>query len=44
VLSKDLIELRRIEASLKAIAKWDGRMPSVTGGALPFVDVRSYEK
>ena len=42
VLSKDLIELRRIEASLKAIDKWDGRMPSVTGGAVPFIDPKSF--
>ncbi len=39
VLSKDLIELRKIEATLKAIDKWDGRMPKVTAGAMPFVDV-----
>jgi len=43
VLSKDLIELRRIEASLKAIEKWDGRMPSVTGGAVPFIDPKSFK-
>jgi len=39
VLSKDLIELRKIEATLKAIDKWDGRMPKVIAGAMPFVDV-----
>ncbi len=43
-ISKDLIELRRIEAQIKAIDKWDGRMPSVTGGALPFVDAQKYVK
>ncbi|MCA1927108.1 MAG: prohibitin family protein [Calditerrivibrio sp.] len=34
-----LVELRKIEANLKAIEKWDGVMPKVTGGALPFIDV-----
>lgn len=33
-----LVELRKIEATLKAIEKWDGVMPKVTGGALPFID------
>jgi regulator of protease activity HflC (stomatin/prohibitin superfamily) len=42
-ISKDLIELRKIEASIKAIEKWDGHMPKVTAGALPFVDVKNYE-
>ncbi len=42
-ISKDLIELRKIEASMKAIEKWNGVMPKVTGGALPFVDVKNYE-
>ncbi|KKL80826.1 hypothetical protein LCGC14_2000890 [marine sediment metagenome] len=43
-ISKDLIELRRIEAQIRAIEKWDGRMPSVTGGAMPFVDAQRYMK
>ncbi len=39
-ISKDLIELRRIEATLKAIEKWDGKLPNVTGaGAVPFIGV-----
>lgn len=39
-ITKDLIELRRIEASLKAIEKWNGIMPQVTGsGAVPFIGV-----
>jgi regulator of protease activity HflC (stomatin/prohibitin superfamily) len=42
-ISKDLIELRKIEASMKAIEKWNGIMPKVTAGALPFVDVKNYE-
>lgn len=42
-ISKDLIELRKIEATMKAIEKWDGIMPKVTAGALPFVDAKNYE-
>ncbi len=39
-ISKDLIELRRIEANLKAIEKWNGILPNVTGaGAVPFIGV-----
>ena len=39
-ISPDLIELRRIEANLKAIEKWNGILPSVTGaGAVPFIGV-----
>ncbi len=37
-ISSDLIELRKIEANLKAIEKWNGILPQVTGnGAMPFV-------
>jgi regulator of protease activity HflC (stomatin/prohibitin superfamily) len=39
VISPELLELRKIEAQLKAIEKWDGKMPSVTGGAVPFIQV-----
>ena len=39
-ISPDLIELRKIEANLKAIEKWDGILPQVTGaGAVPFIGV-----
>jgi regulator of protease activity HflC (stomatin/prohibitin superfamily) len=39
-ISPDLIELRKIEANLKAIEKWNGILPSVTGaGAVPFIGV-----
>lgn len=43
-ISPDLIKLRQIEASLKAIEKWDGKMPQITSGAIPFIDVRSFER
>jgi regulator of protease activity HflC (stomatin/prohibitin superfamily) len=38
-ISPDLIELRKIEANLKAIEKWNGVLPDVTGGAVPFIGV-----
>ena len=39
-ISPDLIELRKIEANLKAIEKWNGILPTVTGaGAVPFIGV-----
>jgi regulator of protease activity HflC (stomatin/prohibitin superfamily) len=42
-ITKDLIELRKIEAAITAIEKWDGVLPKVTAGAVPFIDVKSYE-
>lgn len=44
-ISPDLIELRKIEANLKAIEKWDGILPQVTGaGAVPFIGVSDLKK
>jgi Membrane protease subunits, stomatin/prohibitin homologs len=44
-ISPDLIELRRIEANLKAIDKWNGILPQVTGaGAVPFIGVGDLQK
>ncbi|NLN39499.1 MAG: prohibitin family protein [Smithella sp.] len=39
VISPELIQLRQIEAQIKAIEKWDGKLPSVTGGAVPFIQI-----
>ncbi len=39
VISPDLIRLRQIEAQMKAIEKWDGKLPNVTGGTVPFIQV-----
>jgi len=39
-ITPDLIRLREIEAQIKAIEKWNGIMPQVTGGAIPFIDIR----
>ena len=37
-ISPDLIELRKIEANMKAIEKWNGILPQVTGGgAIPLI-------
>jgi prohibitin 2 len=39
-ISPDLIELRKVEANLRAIDKWNGILPQVTGGgAVPFIGV-----
>jgi len=44
-ISPDLIELRKIEANLKAIEKWDGILPNVTGGgAVPFIGIDEARK
>ncbi len=44
-ISPDLIELRKIEANLKAIEKWNGILPSVTGsGAVPFIGVGDVQR
>jgi len=41
-ISSDLIELRKIEANLKAIEKWNGILPEVTGnGAVPFIGLNN---
>jgi prohibitin 2 len=37
-ISPDLIELRKIEANMKAIEKWNGVLPQATGGgAIPLI-------
>ncbi len=39
-ISTDLIDLRKVEANLKAIEKWNGILPQVTGGGtIPFIGV-----
>jgi prohibitin 2 len=44
-ISEDLIELRKVEANLKAIEKWNGILPQVTGGgAVPFIGVGDLQK
>ncbi|HEX2965970.1 MAG TPA: prohibitin family protein [Syntrophorhabdaceae bacterium] len=43
-ITPELVKLRQIEASIKAIEKWDGHLPKVTSGAVPFIDVKSLEE
>lgn len=44
-ISLDLIELRKVEANLKAIDKWNGILPQVTGsGAVPFIGIGDIQK
>ena len=38
-ITSELLSLRRIENERAAIAKWDGKLPSVTSGATPFINV-----
>ncbi len=40
-VTPDLIKLRQIEVQRLAIEKWNGILPEVTGGAMPFIDVDS---
>ena len=39
-ITPELIRLREVEARIKAIDKWNGTMPQVTGGTLPFINVQ----
>ena len=38
-VTAELLALRRIENERAAITKWDGKLPQVTGGATPFINV-----
>lgn len=40
-ITPDLVKLRQIEVQREAIAAWDGHLPQVTGGAIPFIDMRA---
>ena len=42
-VTPQLIRLRQIEASIKAIDKWDGKLPKFTSGAIPFIDLKSLD-
>lgn len=39
-VTDNLVKLRQIEMQQKAIEKWDGKLPQVTGGAMPFIDIK----
>jgi prohibitin 2 len=38
-VTPELIELRRVEAQLEAIKRWDGHLPTVTGGTTPLLNL-----
>jgi len=38
-ITPDLIKLRQIEVQRQAIDKWDGHLPNVNGGAIPFINL-----
>ena len=40
-ITGELLRLREIEASMRAIEKWDGKLPNVTGEVIPFIDMSS---
>ncbi|AZN39300.1 prohibitin family protein [Paenibacillus albus] len=40
-VTPELVQLKQIEVQEMAVDKWDGRLPSVTGGATPFIDVNT---
>ncbi|KAA8998832.1 prohibitin family protein [Paenibacillus spiritus] len=40
-VTPELVQLKQLEVQEQAVEKWDGKLPSVTGGATPFIDVNS---
>jgi regulator of protease activity HflC (stomatin/prohibitin superfamily) len=38
-VSPEIIKLKQIEAQMDAIKKWDGKMPTVSGGSLPMINL-----
>nr|WP_169338214.1 prohibitin family protein [Paenibacillus sanguinis] len=40
-VTPELVQLKQIEVQEKALEKWDGKLPQVTGGATPFIDIQS---
>ncbi len=39
-ITESLLRLREIENTRKAVEKWDGKLPNVTGGTIPFIQVK----
>jgi regulator of protease activity HflC (stomatin/prohibitin superfamily) len=39
-VTPELIRLREMENQRQAIEKWDGKLPHVSGGAVPFINVK----
>lgn len=40
-VTPELLHLRETENQARAIEKWDGRLPTTTGGAIPFLNIGS---
>lgn len=38
-VTKELIALQQVEIQLKAIEKWNGVLPRVNGGSMPFLSL-----
>ena len=38
-VTPEMIRLREVENQSEAIKKWDGHLPNVTGGAIPFINI-----
>lgn len=43
-VTPELVQLKQIEVQEKALDKWDGKLPTVTGGATPFIDLKGLKK
>lgn len=43
-VTAELIELRRIEAQIEAIKKWNGTLPTYAGGSIPFIQLPKLEQ
>lgn len=44
-VTAEMVELRKIEAQIEAIRKWDGKLPTYTGGGMiPFININQLEK
>lgn len=40
LVTSEMVELRKIEAQIEAIRKWDGKLPTYTGGGIiPFINI-----
>ncbi|HPP87025.1 MAG TPA: prohibitin family protein, partial [bacterium] len=38
-VTNELLRLREIEVQMKAVEKWNGILPTVTGNAMPFIQL-----
>lgn len=43
-VTPEMIRLREVENQSEAIKKWDGHLPNVTGGVIPFINVANASK